>query len=169
VAIAVAAYILWSGGLGLALGNFEKWIILIRKLGTSHSIPRCAVPNYRIPTDHRSTRVVSAPQGGGRGPPPRDDSRRTPAVRTRDARRSRLTWSHWKTTRMPTANNTRHGNQGEDAISVGFRAADLQAPTPPIDVCKCDVGDLLGTESETQEDQQKRPVTKVAGPPTFTG
>jgi len=24
VAIAVAAYILWSGGLGLALGNFEK-------------------------------------------------------------------------------------------------------------------------------------------------
>lgn len=57
----------------------------------------------------------------------------------------------------------------EDEISVGFRAADLQAPTPPIDVCKCDVGDLLGTEPETQEDQQKRPVTKVAGLPTFTG
>jgi hypothetical protein len=76
------------------------------------------------------------------------------------------------------ANNVRtdssHGlshilRKREDAISVGFRAADLQAPTPPIDVCKCDVGDLLGTEPETQEDQQKRPVTKVAGPPTFTG
>jgi hypothetical protein len=39
----------------------------------------------------------------------------------------------------------------EDAISVGFPATDLQAPTPPIDVCKCDVGDLLGTERIEKE------------------